>query len=131
MSCADCVPPEILTWVCMYQFSRAGPAANVRIYYEAMHPSNGISRVRIGEYIPHVPLGIARFPREISMSPRTWNSLMAPKVYQSDNSRGGHFAATENPEAIARDLNIMFSPGGIATGVVKGKSGYQPFAAKL
>ena len=122
---------EILTWVSIYQFSKAGPAASVRIYFEAFHPTNGVSRVRAGEHIPYVPLGIARFPRELGLAPRTWNSLMAPKVYQSDNSRGGHFAATENPEAIVRDLNNMFSPGGIAHGAVKGNSGYQAFAAKL
>lgn len=29
---------EILTWVSLYWFSVAGPAANVRIYYEACHP---------------------------------------------------------------------------------------------
>jgi len=28
---------EILTWVCVYWFSRAGPAASVRLYYEATH----------------------------------------------------------------------------------------------
>lgn len=29
---------EIPTWVSIYWFSSAGPAASIRIYYEAQHP---------------------------------------------------------------------------------------------
>ncbi|RAL59554.1 hypothetical protein DID88_006548 [Monilinia fructigena] len=32
---------EIFTWVSVYYFSRAGPAATVRIYYEVMHTVAG------------------------------------------------------------------------------------------
>ena len=56
---------------------------------------------------------------------------MAPKVYQSDNGKGGHFAATENPEVIVHDLNAMLSPDGIAFKVVQGRSGYQNFGSRL
>ncbi|KAL9600163.1 MAG: hypothetical protein Q9179_003297, partial [Wetmoreana sp. 5 TL-2023] len=42
---------EILTWVSVYWFSTAGPAASLRIYYESVHdPHHG--RARTEEYIP-------------------------------------------------------------------------------
>ena len=57
---------------------------------------------------------------------------MGPVVYESDNERGGHFAAWEKPEAIVRDLYQMFGKGGGAFGVVEGKAGYlNPKVAKL
>ena len=42
---------EILTWVCIYIFSTAGPAASVRIYYEASHAKE----YKIGAAQPWVP----------------------------------------------------------------------------
>lgn len=50
---------EILRWVSIYQFSRAGPGAAHRIYYEAKHPGpQGVTRERIAEWIDDVPLGL-------------------------------------------------------------------------
>lgn len=40
---------ELLTWISIYWFSTAGPAATCRIYYEAYHTSTGISRDRTGQ----------------------------------------------------------------------------------
>jgi len=102
---------EILTRVSIYHFSTAGHAANLRIYYEAMH-DNQLGRVRTERYIPHVQLGMAHFPKELTVVPKTWGRTMGPVVYESDNESGGHFAAWERPEAIARDLRKMFGKGG-------------------
>lgn len=52
---------EIFTWISIYQFSRAGPGASVRIYYEVTHTTPGpksITRDQIEGYIPHVKLGL-------------------------------------------------------------------------
>lgn len=54
---------EILTWVSIYQFSRAGPGAAHRIYYEVMHMVPGpkaFTREQAHEYIPKVKLGLGR-----------------------------------------------------------------------
>ena len=53
---------EILTWVSVYWFSTAGPAASLRIYYEATH-TQGISRERTGRHVASVKLGLAFFPK--------------------------------------------------------------------
>ena len=46
-------------------------------------------------------------------------------VFMGDeHAKGGHFAAFENPEALADDLRKMFGKGGGAYGVVAGKNGY-------
>ena len=122
---------EILTWVCIYLFSTSGPAASLRIYYEAAHDTQ-FGRVRTELWIPHVKLGLAHFPREISVVPKTWGRTMGPVVWESENERGGHFAAWEKPEAIVRDLREMFGRGGGAFGCVEGKEGYvKPREAKL
>ena len=117
-------PDEILTWVSIYYFSTAGPAASLRIYYEATHSTNGIGRERTERYIPRVKLGLAHFPRELSVVPKAWGRTMGPVVWESEYDRGGHFAAWERPEAIVRDLRGMFGKGGGAFGCVQGRGGY-------
>ncbi|GAB7352346.1 hypothetical protein MBLNU459_g2788t1 [Dothideomycetes sp. NU459] len=117
---------EILTFVLIYWFSKAGPAASVRIYYEALHPEpySDITYDTLRRYIPHVKLGIAHFPREISIVPHAWAATLGPVVQQTVHDRGGHFAAWENPEAIASDLQKMFGKGGPCHGIVQGKTGF-------
>ena len=58
---------EVLMWVSVYLFSREGPGASVRIYYESMHPDKtygeNISRWDlITSYIPRVPLALSPPP---------------------------------------------------------------------
>jgi len=117
---------EILTWVSIYWFSTAGPAASVRIYNEATRPQpfSDVSTYRLRQWIPYVKLGIAHFPREISVVPKTWAQTLGPVVHQSEHEKGGHFAAWERPEAIVGDLRKMFGKGGPCFGVVSGKIGY-------
>jgi hypothetical protein len=45
-------------------------------------------------------------------------------VFESEHESGGHFAATETPEALVGDLRKMFGRGGPVFGIVKGKNGY-------
>lgn len=118
---------ELLTWISIYWFSTAGPEASVRIYYEATHPespSAASTRKMTRSWIPHVKLGMAHFPREISVVPKTWAETLGPVVYHSEHERGGHFAAWERPDVIATDLQKMFGKGGPCYGIVKGKTGY-------
>lgn len=114
---------EILTWISIYWFSTAGPAASLRIYYESAKDTS-IGHKRPMQYIPHVKLGLARFPRELFVAPKTWGRTLGPVVYESFHDKGGHFAAWERPEIIAQDLQKMLGRGGGAYGVVKGKDGY-------
>lgn len=113
---------EILTWISIYWFSTAGPAAASFIYYEALHDTK-MAVSMIQGYID-APLGLAYFPKEVGNAPRAWTQTLGPVVHISESDRGGHFAAWERPDVIADDLNMMFGKDGGASGVVKGKSGY-------
>ncbi|KAH8589313.1 Alpha/Beta hydrolase protein [Bisporella sp. PMI_857] len=131
---------EIFTWVSIYQFSRAGPGAAHRIYYEVIHTKTQnknapglktVTRPQCESYIGGVKLGLTRNPKELSILPRSWGLTLGPVVFEADNDSGGHFYASEKPELLARDLKKMFGKGGGAYGVVKGKSGYDDPHARL
>ncbi|KAF7718997.1 Epoxide hydrolase-like protein [Penicillium ucsense] len=111
---------EILTWISIYWFSKAGPEASVRIYYEAAHPDpvHGVPYEQFKTYIPDVKLGVGHFPREISIVPSTWASALGPVVQQTEHDKGGHFAAWEVPEAIVEDLRAMFGKNGPCYGLL-------------
>ncbi|GAB7348490.1 hypothetical protein MBLNU459_g6896t1 [Dothideomycetes sp. NU459] len=107
---------EILTWVSIYWFSAAGPAAASRIYYEATH-TTGVNRDRLGQYIAKVKLGLCYAPQELNIPPKTWARTMGPVVFESEKPHGGHFLAHEHPEAIVHDLRAMFGKDGPCYGI--------------
>lgn len=109
---------EILTWVSIYYFSTAGPAASARIYYEATHTSE-IHRARTEEWIPKVKLGLCYSPKELTVVPSTWGRTLGPVVYESRKLRGGHFAAWEHPNQIIEDLLNMFGKNGKCYQIVR------------
>lgn len=109
---------EILTWVSIYQFSKGGPAASVRIYYEVKHaPADEYSQGL--QYVPHVQLGISIFPKDVRVPPIRWVRGLGPVVFEAVHKRGGHFAAHELPSQLVQDLQAMFGPGGGAYRVGK------------
>ena len=117
---------EILTWVSVYEFSTAGPSAHVRIYYEASHnPTAAVpGRERASEWIDGVKLGLAHFPKELSVVPRVWGQTLGEVVHESVSEKGGHFAAWERPDVIAKDMRDMFGKKGPSYKIVPGRSGY-------
>ncbi|KAA1473727.1 alpha/beta-hydrolase [Dentipellis sp. KUC8613] len=110
---------EVLTWISIYWFSRAGPASSVRIYYEFEHANQVAELPR-----PTIPLGVSYFPKENVSSPLSWASGIGNVVFQSEHPKGGHFAAYEQPAALVDDLRRMYGRSGPAFGVVPGKTGY-------
>ncbi|KAI4601004.1 hypothetical protein KJ359_013169 [Pestalotiopsis sp. 9143b] len=117
---------EICTWLSIYWFSTAGPAASVRLYYENQHePGAAVGQNRgnlwaaMTKYQEGVKVGLARFPREILVVPAVWSRQLGDVVYEKTHARGGHFAAWEAPEAIVGDLRAMFGNKGGAAGVFK------------
>ncbi|KAI9435117.1 Alpha/Beta hydrolase protein [Lactarius indigo] len=106
---------EVLTWISIYWFSRAGPAASVRIYYELAH-----SGEVIGFPKTTVPIGLSFFPKELARVPKPLIRSKGRIVFESEHEAGGHFAAYEQPEALVDDLRKMFGKSGPAAGVVSG-----------
>ncbi|KIX04125.1 uncharacterized protein Z518_07678 [Rhinocladiella mackenziei CBS 650.93] len=120
---------EVCTWMSIYWFSAAGPAANLRIYYEATHewdnPATRITRDRTREYIGGgVKLGLTHAPKELRVLPSSWTRTQGDVVFERSHDSGGHFFAWEKPELLIKDVRDMFGRKGGAAGVVKGKTGY-------
>lgn len=69
---------EVLTWISIYWFSSAGPNAHVRIYYEGSHATlEGMDqRERAKVWVGSVKLGVAYFPKELTVVPKLWAQTM-------------------------------------------------------
>jgi len=114
---------EVLTWISIYWFSRATPAASLRIYYEVASEGALLPSVH-DAVLPTIPLGFSFFPGELVNLPRSWLRRTGNVVFESEHTMGGHFAAHETPELLVGDLRKMFGKGGPAYGVVSGRVGY-------
>ncbi|KAK1235322.1 hypothetical protein PQX77_001463 [Marasmius sp. AFHP31] len=112
---------EVLTWISIYWFSRAGPTASARIYYEAF----GGRGVFAFPPLPpsKIPLGYSVFVQETSTVPKSWLDAQNPVLHER-HERGAHFAAYEKPVELVNDIRKMFAKGSPAYGVVPGKDGY-------
>jgi pimeloyl-ACP methyl ester carboxylesterase len=69
---------EIFTWVSVYQFSRMGPGAAHRIYYEVMHTQPGPGRITRSDttgWIGGVKLGLGM-------------SLLNSRCFEGDTDKG-------------------------------------------
>ena len=57
-----------------------------------------------------VPAGFALFPKDLSHPPREWAQRFFDVQRWTEMPRGGHFAALEQPELLARDIRDFFRP---------------------
>ncbi|KAH8656077.1 Alpha/Beta hydrolase protein [Tricladium varicosporioides] len=109
---------EILTWISIYQFSRAGPEASVRIYYERNH-IHLEETMRVHEFNADVKLGYSLFPKDLCVPPDNFVKRLGEVVFGRRHKSGGHFAAYERPEWLVEDLKEMFDEKGGAQDIGK------------
>jgi pimeloyl-ACP methyl ester carboxylesterase len=96
---------RLLTNVSVYWFTETITSA-IRLYKEAQAtPLKFASGERI---IP--PLGFASFPGEVAVPPREWVDRVYDVRRWTEMPRGGHFAAMEQPHALAEDIRAFFRP---------------------
>lgn len=79
---------EILTWISVYYFSRAGPGASTRIYYEVMH-SETCTYEDMLEYTNKLKMGLTYSHKELHSFPQLWGRTLGDVVYTAENDRGG------------------------------------------
>ena len=95
----------ILTDVTLHWLSD-GLTGSLRLYKE--------NRVRPLVFVPGErvvpPLGVALFPRELPMPPRSWVERAFVVRRWTPMPSGGHFAALERPELMAADIRAFFRP---------------------
>lgn len=60
-----------------------------------------------GDFV-HAPCAVARFPLEAPFPPREWVARGYNILRWTEMSRGGHFAAAEEPELLAADVSTFF-----------------------
>jgi len=93
---------ELLTNISIYWFTET-ITSSTRIYYE----SSKTPVVKPIGYID-VPTGVAVYPAEIYITPRSWVAAAYDLRHYSLMEEGGHFAALEQPESYLKELNTFF-----------------------
>ena len=94
---------ELLTHLTIYWATQT-ISSSIRLYYEngremlKLTPSAGVT----------VPTAFASFPVEINYPPREWLERTYNLIRYTTMPAGGHFAATEEPELLARDIRDAF-----------------------
>jgi pimeloyl-ACP methyl ester carboxylesterase len=94
--------------ITLYWLTGTGASA-ARSYWES-----GQAQARAAGHAPPpvpVPVGFTTFPDEIFRAPRSWVETIYPNLtYFNEVDKGGHFAAWEEPELFASELQAAFSP---------------------
>jgi pimeloyl-ACP methyl ester carboxylesterase len=96
---------DLLTNVMIYWVTESA-TSSARLYYESrqrplsLSPSNRVEP----------PVAVALFPKEIAMPPKTLAERGLNIVRWTLMPKGGHFAAMEQPELLAKDLREFFRP---------------------
>lgn len=96
---------DILTDVHLYWFGDRA-MASTRFYKESM--ACPLSFENGDRVLP--PLGVALFPRELPMPPRSWVERVYDVRRWDIQPRGGHFAAFEEPALLAESIRAHFRP---------------------
>jgi pimeloyl-ACP methyl ester carboxylesterase len=95
---------ELLTNVMIYWVTQT-INSSTRLYYETSHQRAEPVAGRV-----EVPTGVAVFPAEIPVPPRS----LAQRLYNiqrwTEMKAGGHFAALEQPQALVEDIRTFFRP---------------------
>ncbi len=94
---------QLLTNISIYWFTET-INSSIRLYYEERRRP---WRLEVGERI-EVATGFAAFPKEILRPPRSWVERLYNLKRWSVMSAGGHFAAMEQPRALAGEIQAFF-----------------------
>jgi microsomal epoxide hydrolase len=86
----------------LYWLTVTGTSA-ARLYCESSRAGTGALDTWNGRV--DVPTGYAVYPGELLQTPRVWAEQRYNLVHYAIQDRGGHFAAFEQPELFAADLN--------------------------
>ncbi|MFF2481641.1 epoxide hydrolase family protein [Paenibacillus sp. NPDC058071] len=93
---------ELLTLIMIYWVTNTiGSSANM--YYENSHSLPPLGRI-------DVPTGIALFPVDIVLPPKSWAMRNLNVTRWTTMPSGGHFTAMEEPELLANDIREFFRP---------------------
>ncbi|WP_339485547.1 epoxide hydrolase family protein [Pseudomonas sp. EL_65y_Pfl2_R95] len=99
---------EMLDDISLYWLTNTG-ASSSRFYWENNNNNFSAAAQRTSEI--KVPVAITVFPHEIYRAPKSWAERAYPSLsYFSEVSKGGHFAAWEQPQLFSEELRKAFRP---------------------
>jgi len=91
---------ELLTNLMIYWVTGT-ISSSARLYLEDAFQS--APQLAAGQYI-EVPAGVATFPKDLTYPPRELGERFLRVAHWTEMPRGGHFAALEEPELYAKDV---------------------------
>ncbi|MBX5161675.1 MULTISPECIES: epoxide hydrolase [unclassified Rhizobium] len=96
---------DILDNVTLYWLTNTA-ISSARLYWDNAHfPSGGFFDPRGIK----IPVAVSAFPDEIYAAPKSWSEKAYPKlIHYNRLDKGGHFAAWEQPMAMAAELRTAF-----------------------
>jgi len=97
-------PPDVFLTNLMIYWVTGAIGSSFWPYYAIRH---GAGIWEDGKRVD-VPTGYADFPGEIFRTPRSWADQAYNITHWTEMSSGGHFAALEEPEALAADMRTFF-----------------------
>ena len=104
---------ELLTNVMLYWITQS-IGTSFLAYRDFMKPAAASTQTGAARHSymgsSGVPAGFAVFPRDIANAPREWAERFYNVQHWTEMAAGGHFAALEEPELLARDLRTFFRP---------------------
>jgi pimeloyl-ACP methyl ester carboxylesterase len=101
---------HILDNVTLYWLTGTGASA-ARSYWDSYGVANAETAAALAATPVTVPAGYTTFPGELFRAPRSWVERSYPTLtYFHEAERGGHFAAWEEPELFATELQAAFKP---------------------
>ena len=94
---------ELLTIVTIYWVTHT-ISSSTRMYYENQ---KNLWVMEQNQKVP-APAGMAMFPQEISKPPKEWGERSYDVQRWTEMTKGGHFAALEEPQLLAEDVRAFF-----------------------
>jgi pimeloyl-ACP methyl ester carboxylesterase len=85
----------------MFYWATNSAASSARLYWESFSVFGKQQTVEL-------PTGVARFPKEINLAPRSWCEAAYNITRWTSMPRGGHFAAFEQPGLFIDDVRAFF-----------------------
>jgi len=94
---------ELLTNIMLYWITGT-ITSSTRLYFESNHVDNNLfEHGRIA-----TPTGCTMFPAELYQPPKVWAQELYNIQHWTHQTKGGHFAALEQPALLAEDLRVFF-----------------------
>jgi pimeloyl-ACP methyl ester carboxylesterase len=97
---------DVLDNITLYWLTNTG-VSSARLYWDTRHnlPPSGFFDARGVK----LPVGVSAFSQEIYQAPESWaKRAYSNLIFYASHSKGGHFAAWEQPAVFASDMRATF-----------------------